>query len=400
MKYILLLIIPLTLFSCGDGDNDDFEVPPALTPDQRLQPWPQNVNWWSWDGEKPILLLGGSNTEAPFLDRDWKQELNYLKKTGGNFVKTGLPAVSASESPFALAGPGLGYTLLGYDNNYWKKLDEYLSYALRLGIAVEIVVWDHEGVNNSPPDSLLWTSPDATPQAFGLLNGQFLAGEHPFFQTVPDAMGYQPEYDGMLTLQKSFIDQLLSISLAYRNIIYNVGVPKPTDIPWMVYWGKYIEAKAAGGGYSANINLGVAEPTRVNVARFNQGLIAGDATAFHRPKPNGNGMNGAAQTSIRGARVVERHLKFWNLRPAPEILLEEETIASAATDEKGNYLLYLPGPGSVNLSPDWDEQLPVRVTVVGYLGTQRSELLEPPYGDSFRLFTEEAKGGWMILEPQ
>jgi hypothetical protein len=96
---------------------------------------------------------------------------------------------------------------------------------------------------------------------------------------------------------------------------------------------------------------------------------------------------------------VEQHLKFWDLRPAPDLLLEDDSEAIAATDGKGNYLIYLPGAGSVNLAPDWEEQLPVKVTVVGYLGTQRSELMEPPYGDSFRLYTEEDRGGWMLLEP-
>jgi hypothetical protein len=111
-------------------------------------------------------------------------------------------------------------------------------------------------------------------------------------------------------------------------------------------------------------------------------------------------MNGLAQASIRGIRVVELHLKFHELKPAPELLLEDDTEALAATDGNGNYLIYLPSAGQVNLSPDWNDQVPVKVTVVGYLGTQRTEVLEPPYGDSFRLHTKEEKGGWMILKPQ
>lgn len=399
MKYILLFVISLLIFACS-GDNEDFYHPPPMPADQRLQPWAQDNNWWSWDGETPTLLIGGSDSEAPFLSEYWKQELNFLRKTGGNYVRTSLPAFVSSSSPFAADDAGSGIDLAKFNEQYWKKLDEYLSYASGLGIAVEIEVWDQEGINNTPPDSLLWTSPQATPQAFGMLEGQFLAGEHPFFKTVPDAMGYRKEYAEMLKLQRAFADQLLSISLPYRNIIYNVQVPENTDIPWMIYWGQYIEAKAEEQDRQVNVNLGIVPPARINVARFNQHLISGASTAFHRARPNGNGMNGSAQTSIRGIRIVELHLKFWDLRPAPEILLEEETIASAATDGKGNYLLYLPGAGSVNLSPDWDYQVPVRVTVVGYLGTQNSELLKPPYGDSFRLFTEEAKGGWMILEPQ
>jgi len=399
MRHILLFSIAVLLLTCNDN-HEDFTPTSPLPAGQFLQPWNQNNNWWSWDGDTPVLLLGGADSPAPFLSKNWKQELNYLKKTGGNYVKTSLPAFVSGTSPFYTNESASRFDLTRYNDQYWKQLDEYLRYASTLKIAVEIEVWDQEGINTTPPDSLIWTSPNALPQAFGMLDERFLAGEHPFFQRVPEAMSYEKKYDAMHEIQRGFVDQLLSISLPYRNIIYNVKVPETTDIPWMVHWGKYIEAKAEANGQTVNINLGIEPPSRINVARFNEQLISGASTAFHRPKPNGNGMNGSAQTSIRGARIVELHLKFWDLRPAPEHLLEEETIASAATDGKGNYLLYLPGAGSVNLSPDWDVQVPVRVTVVGYLGTQNSELLQPPYGDSFRLFTEEVKGGWMILEPQ
>jgi len=400
MRYVLPLIILFVLFACGD-ENKKTTLPASLPANgQELQPWSENPNWWSWDGDSPALLIGGSDHEAPFLSHDWKQELNYLKKTGGNYVMTSLPAYVYGATLFQRSDSDSGFKLNSYNSQYWKKLNEYLSYASDLGIAVEIMVWDLEGINTTPPDSLIWTSTEASPRAFGMLEGEFMAGEHPFFQTVPEAMGYRPEYDLMLTLQKGFVDQLLRIALPYRNVIYNVQVPETTDIPWMVYWGRYIEVEAKEQGLRVNVNLGIVPPARINVARFNRRLISGEPVAYHRPKPNGNGMNGSAQTSIRGARIVERHLNFWDLRPAPEILLDEESVASAATDGNGNYLMYLPGAGAVNLSPDWEEQVPVRVTVVGYLGTQKSELLQPPYGDSFQLFTEEAKGGWMILEPQ
>jgi hypothetical protein len=279
------------------------------------------------------------------------------------------------------------------DLDYWQKLDEYIDYAASISIAVEIQVWDAKNIVEKW-DSTIWEYLESH------FEGTYLAGEHPFFRTIPSSIGYSGAFELVVPEQEKFVDLLLAKTLAHNNVIYNVQVPENTLIPWMVYWGQYIEARAKEQGRIANVNAGIVPDRRINVARFNQSLLAGATVAFHRPKPNGNGMNGLAQASIRGIRVVELHLKFHELKPAPELLLEDDTEALAATDGNGNYLIYLPSAGQVNLSPDWNDQVPVKVTVVGYLGTQRTETLEPPYGDSFRLHTKEEKGGWMILKPQ
>ncbi|MEM9528199.1 MAG: hypothetical protein AAGA31_16420, partial [Bacteroidota bacterium] len=70
----------------------------------------------------------------------------------------------------------------------------------------------------------------------------------------------------------------------------------------------------------------------------------------------------------------------------------------AAKDKKGNILIYLPTAGEVIVRPGLKKQVPIKFTVIGYLGTQRSETLQPPYQEEFRLFTEEERGGWMLLE--
>ena len=105
-----------------------------------------------------------------------------------------------------------------------------------------------------------------------------------------------------------------------------------------------------------------------------------------------------ARIDLKAIRTVERHLKFWNLKPAPEVLIGNN--AHAATDGEGNYLFYMPTAGEIKVRLPVEDQVPIRVVVVGYLGTQRSELLQPPYGDSFKLFTDEIRGGWMILKPE
>ncbi len=382
----LLLLLPLCFFvACSDSES--VATSAIAVNSQVLQPWAEDINRWSWDGETPELLLGASSYEAPFLETEWKAELDYLKKAGGNYIRITLPATVGDEAPFVSSNN----KIIG-NEAYWEVLEEYLEYASEKGIVVELQVWDF-GIAERW-DSSVWST------AIALPNEEYLEEEHPFFRTIPGSIGHKAAYTEAIPTQEAFVELLLSATLGYDNLIYNVQVPDNLLIPWMVHWAQYIEASAKARGRSANVNAGIVPDRRINIARFNQSVLGGAAIAFHRPKPNGNGMNGLAQASIRGVRVVERHLKFHELRPAPELLLEDDTEAMAATDGKGNYLIYLPSAGQVNLSPDWEMQEPVDVTVVGYLGTQRTEVLQPPYGDSFTLSTKEEKGGWMILKPQ
>lgn len=390
----LLLLLPLYfLTSCSASEPIDLPTSPVVISKQVLQPWPEDINRWSWDGKTPELLLGASSYEAPFLEKEWKAELNYLKKARGNYVRISLPQHRTDFRPFDSSSTVLEGRQISGEKEYWEHLGEYLDYAEEKGIAIEISVWDYLNITEKW-DSTPW------PAVLSDLDAEYLEGEHPFFRTIPGSMGHRGVYELAVPEQEKFVDMLLESALSHDNVIYNVQVPNNLLIPWMVHWAKYIEAAAKKQGKVANINAGIVPDQRINIARFNQSILGGAAIAFHRPKPNGNGMNGLAQASIRGIRVVELNLKFHELRPAPELLLEDDTEASAATDGKGNYLIYLPSAGQVNLSPDWDNQVPVDVTVVGYLGTQRTEVLQPPYGDSFTLSTKEEKGGWMILKPQ
>ena len=95
---------------------------------------------------------------------------------------------------------------------------------------------------------------------------------------------------------------------------------------------------------------------------------------------------------------MERLTKFWDLTPAPEILLDGTTAsATAAKDDRGNYVIHLAEPSRLRVKLATRGQPRLRFTVVGYLGTQRSEVLEPPYGSVFELSTEDERGAWLVL---
>ena len=110
--------------------------------------------------------------------------------------------------------------------------------------------------------------------------------------------------------------------------------------------------------------------------------------------------NQAALNALRGIRTVERHVNFWELTEDAGLLgADNPTGAHAAADANENYVIYIPTTGNVTVRFRDGRQVPRRVTVVGHLGTQRSEVLRPPYGRTFTLLSNDERGGWMLIEP-
>ncbi|MGB3798907.1 MAG: hypothetical protein WA952_03780 [Lewinella sp.] len=131
-----------------------------------------------------------------------------------------------------------------------------------------------------------------------------------------------------------------------------------------------------------------------SIASFNAAVLAGQpAVGFRQPVQS-------TLNSFRAIRTVERHLHFWDLEIDDRILGKSRPVGSvAAVDSLNNYLIYVAGAGAVTLNLLDTSQEARRVTVVGYLGTQRSEILYPPYDRTFTLQSNEERGGWMIIEP-
>ena len=130
-----------------------------------------------------------------------------------------------------------------------------------------------------------------------------------------------------------------------------------------------------------------------SVADFSGRLLAGSPAGGYR-QPVQEALN-----SIRAVRTVERHLRFWNLTPDDSLLGEERPQGTlAAADSLNNYVVYIPDRGAVTINFRDSSQVARRVTVVGHLGTQRSEVLQPPYDRSFTLMSNEERGGWLLIE--
>ncbi|MEM6770937.1 MAG: hypothetical protein AAF597_10160, partial [Bacteroidota bacterium] len=89
--------------------------------DRRIQVSEQYPNYWSWDGQEPVLLLGAGGANDAFLDPDYQQKLNILADNGGNFV-----------------------SVTYHHSIHEQKLDslvQFIRKAEELAIVVEVTLW-------------------------------------------------------------------------------------------------------------------------------------------------------------------------------------------------------------------------------------------------------------------
>lgn len=153
---------------------------------------------------------------------------------------------------------------------------------------------------------------------------------------------------------------------------------------------------ASGAGVvldTGNAIDGTALSVASSVNQFNRYLLAGSRgavfTEYDQRKLN----------ALRGLRTVHRRMPMWTLSMDTSILGDlNYSAVTAAGNGRGSYLIYAATVGRINLTLD-AEQVPRRVSVVGHLGTQRSEILRPPYDRHFSLLSNEERGGWILIEP-
>lgn len=359
IKHLLLLSLSLTT-AYGCSDLKEQKAPPA---DQRLQPATGYPGYWSWDGETPVLLLGAGGAPEAFLDPDFEQKLNILADSGGNF--------SRIQYDLATAAPNL------------KDLLKYLTTAATNEIAVELTVSSSATTTGVVPPK----------KSFSHLIRQTHKFNNLLFVLSPALTKA-----GYLEILQNRRPGALVAGIDYQNGPSGVNQQRGFQ-----HWKqlKEVALQRAGGSplhFPAVSSFG--EVAAEGIAAFNRSILAGAAAVRHRARPQGDGFSGAALANIRSVRTVEQHFDFWDLQPSPELTpTAGPNEAYAFTDGFDGYLIYLPTTGSVTLQLNLAEQVPLRVSVVGYLGSQKSELLQPPYKNRFTLYTDEPRGGWMLIKP-
>ena len=213
----------------------------------RIRVCPDHPRYWQYKG-KPVLLLGGTALDNLFRIPELKAHLDLLQSVGGNYARCTMSTHDSGLYPFGKRGNL--YDLDSPNEDYWQRFDKALRLASERDIIVQIEVWAEwdtfgdkwdrspwnpdNNVNYTAANTTLKSSYSGTPS---------LKIKHDFFYTVPNLA-----HDAVvLEYQSTFVDQLLSISLRYDNVLYCMTneMYEGFSPEWGWHWSGYIRDKAA-----------------------------------------------------------------------------------------------------------------------------------------------------------
>ena len=255
---------------------------------ERIRPSRETPWYWA-DGDGPLLLLGGTDTDNLFQwtgDR-LQDHLDGLVDAGGNFVRNTMSDRKEEDvSPFERTDDGT-YDLERWNDEYWNRLDAFLDATAERDIVVELTLWDQHDLAGSRWETHAWnpgnneTLPEGALPAMG---GDHWQDRIAFFRTVEEGN------DPVLTHQERFVDEILDHTLEHRHVIYNVTNEGWAGIEWELHWAEHVLERADERGVRvevANMNMSPEEsvekviehPERfsyVEVSQHNQHFAGAD----------------------------------------------------------------------------------------------------------------------------
>ncbi len=238
--YFLFLVFSVTVF----GQNHVNE---------RIQPYSKNPSFWQYKNE-PLLLVGGSSIDNLFQSNA-RHELDLIASAGGNYVQNTMNSLGeGDERPFWRSGER--FNLEKFNKEYWSSLDMFLKHASERKIIVQLEIWPFKDftlfwdINPwNPINNNVLTEENTMLGAYSLTGNE--ENRNNFFLSVPKLNN-----DSLLLhYQHKYVDELLSVSFKYDNVIYSVTdkISPQYSIEWGWYWAGYIHSKAKEEGVQVEI---------------------------------------------------------------------------------------------------------------------------------------------------
>ena len=205
----------------------------------------EHSQFWEYNGET-ILLLGGSVEDNLFQLDSLDEHLGLLASAGGNYVRNTLSSRDPGDVwPFKQQENGL-YDLREWNDEYWKRFDNFLAATATRDIMVQIEVWatfdfyrEFWEVNPfNPKNNVNYDSRRSKLPESVETHPTFT--ENNFFRSVPSQMALAT----VLGYQQQFVDKMLSYSLGYDHVLYCMDNETSVTSDWGKYWAKYIQKKA------------------------------------------------------------------------------------------------------------------------------------------------------------
>jgi hypothetical protein len=221
-----------------------------------IKPYENNPWYWQYH-EKPVILRGGSNDDNPYQweKEDLIKELDLLASVGGNYIRN---TMSDRDEGNIYAFKKVGertYDLYEWNEEYWNRLTVFLEETSKRDIIVQLTLWDQFDLGGSRWDHHPWN-----PERNINMNPGIWKDRDDFYSTVD--RNARDEF----AFQKKYIDQLLSISLEYDNVLYNINNESSESIAWENFWASYVKNSAHKAGKKVcvtNMQLSATNAVRI-----------------------------------------------------------------------------------------------------------------------------------------
>jgi Concanavalin A-like lectin/glucanases superfamily/Family of unknown function (DUF6298) len=222
----------------------------------RIQPYEDNVFYWQHYGQ-PVVLLGGSDDDNLFqwTGSTLTDHLDLLVSAGGNYLRNTMSDRDTGDV-YAFEKVGDFYDLDQWNDEYWNRLDNFLSETHQRNIIVQIELWDGWDLYASHWDEHPWnpknnsnyTSADTgIPEVWLPKPYQ---QDNPFVRTVP-ALDNVPS---VLYYQNRFVRKVLERSLQYNHVLFMIHNESAAPHEWSDYWANFLHTEAALPGEEVEVS--------------------------------------------------------------------------------------------------------------------------------------------------
>ncbi len=204
--------------------------------------------YWQYEG-KPILLKGGSNDDNHYqwTGKKLTDHLDLLASVGGNYIRNTMSDRDPG-NVYAFKKMSNGkYDLNQWNEEYWNRLTFFLKETKARDIIVQLTLWDKFDIGTS-----VWKQHPWSAEANVNIKSDQWNGSLDFYSTA------DRKAESELKFQKQYIDKLLSVTLQFDHILYNINNESSESGGWENYWAKYIKEIATTSNkkiYVTNMQL-------------------------------------------------------------------------------------------------------------------------------------------------
>ncbi len=202
------------------------------------------------------MLVGASKDDNLFQLPDLQAHLDSLAAIGGNYIRNTMSSrLDKGWEVYRFKQLEHGqYDLNTWNDDYWTRFENLLTWTHERDIIVQIEVWDRFDYSRENWLPCPWNPANNINYTFEQSGFAEEYPKHPssdvqpFFHSIPGMDDYNPKYDTFRLYQEKYVDKLLSYSLEFPNVLYCMNNETSTSEKWGQYWIHHIREKAAERG--------------------------------------------------------------------------------------------------------------------------------------------------------